>query len=1072
MNHAAPTTSTRPAPEAEVPLLGADNYDVGPAIASGGMGSILSAGDTKLKRTVAIKVLLLDAHADATLRRRFLREAEVLAMLAHPNIVPIHDIVWEDGMPLFYSMKLVKGRTLQAILNDLRGGDPASLREYSLDRLLLVFRKVCDAVAFAHSKGVLHRDLKPENVMVGEFGEVLVMDWGLAKIVGEKLGTQDPGDPLWHDIESLPGRTLAGAVMGTPEYMSPEQAMGRIDDLDERSDIYSLGALLYAILTLRPPVAGKNPKEILEKVCTGRITSPSSLQTAGKTVRKGAVLDAKLVKPLPHLPGSRVPAALSSVVMHALQPDKAKRYQSVGALAADIESHQGGFATSAQQAGALRQVQLLMWRHKAVTVSMAVLLLISTGFMLKVLASERRAAASAEIAAANAQRAMSSAGEARHSLAQAQVSVAEAAYRRADLAGMVGALDRIPADLRDQSWDYFSAKKDASFGHLEVEGFTDPVDLCALPNAPGRFALASRDGRIGFVDVTSGKLSGVLETGTPGNLRFRISGDGRRLLSLTMGAPEARLFDTATGALVSSFAVPDDDGVLQARFSNIALDHTGDLAAMVNLKRGQVQVIETQSGRVRWQQPGNPGQMLFHPNGKSLFVIRPNDRLFEMFRVHDGSRIVSSNIYPQSLALAPDGKILALGLYTGEVALIDAITGHELRRGQLHSNAICGVAWTYGDHLLTMGGEGRYESNSIALRLWEPTRLAARGTFFGVQTQSPYLNASLNTMSGHLLTKQSPPQLWRILDLPLVHVNQPSEQGWSCNFLSNSVLLARSEFDLIRYEVSDPRNPVRMTPAYDRWHAISAVHHPTGLFAIAKPIPNGPEGPHSTVRLMRIAPGGITDQWQLPLSNDTVAIDFDANAERLLLVTEPAGIQVLDVATGKTLAEHHSKVDRAVFAGTHGCIVALERPRRSREENQDRILAIDPSDGEIRASAGSSNRLNALAVSPDRRLIAIAGDEQFVIILDADTLTERYRFRAHDAAITALRFHPGRPILATGAMDFSVKLWDYAKARVKKTFLGLDGRPVAIAISPDGRLLAVDGMENAFHLFDISDVTE
>ena len=148
----------------------------------GGMASILEAGDTKLKRTVAIKVMNLAAESHGSARQRFLREAEVLAMLAHPNIVPIYDIVWENGVPLFYSMKLVKGRTLQAILNDLRQQVPEVLREFTLDRLLLIFRKVCGTIAFAHSKGVLHRDLKPDNMMVGEFGEVLVMDWGLARI--------------------------------------------------------------------------------------------------------------------------------------------------------------------------------------------------------------------------------------------------------------------------------------------------------------------------------------------------------------------------------------------------------------------------------------------------------------------------------------------------------------------------------------------------------------------------------------------------------------------------------------------------------------------------------------------------------------------------------------------------------------------------------------------------------------------------------------------------------------------------------------------------------------------------
>ena len=169
-------------PDPSPPPLGVENYQLGAEISTGGMGSVLEAHDAKLDRTVAIKVMLLEANADARMRQRFLREAQVLAKLAHPNIVPIYDIVWEDGMPLFYSMKLVKGRTLQAILTDLRKQVPETLRDYSLDRLLTIFRKVCDAIAFAHSQGVLHRDLKPENIMVGEFGEVLVMDWGLAKL--------------------------------------------------------------------------------------------------------------------------------------------------------------------------------------------------------------------------------------------------------------------------------------------------------------------------------------------------------------------------------------------------------------------------------------------------------------------------------------------------------------------------------------------------------------------------------------------------------------------------------------------------------------------------------------------------------------------------------------------------------------------------------------------------------------------------------------------------------------------------------------------------------------------------
>lgn len=413
------------------PPLGAENYLVGDEVARGGMGSVLQAEDRKLKRTVAVKVMMQDADASPAMHLRFVREAEVLAKLAHPNIVPIYDLVWEDGMPLFYSMKLVKGRTLQTILNDLRKEDADALRDYPLTRLLDIFRKVCDAIAFAHSQCVLHRDLKPENIMVGEFGEVLIMDWGLAKIAS----ATDPTDPT----DQSPDGTLHGSVLGTPQYMSPEQARGSMEEVDELSDTYALGGILYAILTLRPPVEGATALEVLDKVERGEITAPTAFLSRagsrGKAFERGEMLEATQIKPLPHLRGGQVPAALSSVAMKALQRAKTDRYASVPSLAADIDAYLNGFATSSEQAGTWRQVWLLMRRHRTFTASIAMLLLTSLGFVWKVVASERRAQASAE--------------DSRRSLAKAQGLIADGAFRIAAVNTMNAALDSIPEDLRD-----------------------------------------------------------------------------------------------------------------------------------------------------------------------------------------------------------------------------------------------------------------------------------------------------------------------------------------------------------------------------------------------------------------------------------------------------------------------------------------------------------------------------------------------------------------------------------------------------------------------------------------------
>ncbi|MEK7468514.1 MAG: bifunctional serine/threonine-protein kinase/formylglycine-generating enzyme family protein [Planctomycetota bacterium] len=274
-------------------------YDLGKEIARGGVGRVVEGIDRKLRREVALK--LLPETADPESVERFVREARISAKLDHPNVVPVYDFGdmpgVQGGRQLYLAMKRVKGKDLGEILMDLATGQPGAEDEWTQARLLGIFQDVCQGIAYAHSRGVLHRDLKPANVMLGDYGEVLIVDWGLAKFIGEaEPERSEPSSAIPMPLADL---TMVGQIVGTPSYMSPEAAAGHADSMDERSDVYALGTILYAILTWRVPFEGVSRDDVINKVKEFRFVPPGKRVAETKGPRPGSVapeLEAVCVK--------------------------------------------------------------------------------------------------------------------------------------------------------------------------------------------------------------------------------------------------------------------------------------------------------------------------------------------------------------------------------------------------------------------------------------------------------------------------------------------------------------------------------------------------------------------------------------------------------------------------------------------------------------------------------------------------------------------------------------------------------------------------------------------------------
>ena len=312
--------------------IGLARFHIGTELGRGGMGVVVEAQDRSMRRTVAVK-RLLDARSPLAVEQ-FVEEAQITGQLEHPNIVPVHELGADDEGRPWLAMKRVAGQNLAEWIK-ARAGKP--LQPGDVAQLLDVFGKVCDAIRFAHHRGVRHRDLKPHTVRLGSFGEVMVMEWGLAKPLAAPAShsVRPPDDESIRvdRREQSDSHTVQGHVMGSPAWMPPEQALGETDAIDERSDVFALGALLYHMLVGQPPYAGRNVHDVL---------------------RQAALCE--FVAPRTRAPKRAIPRELEGIVLAAMAPQREDRYATVGELQDDLDAYRSFRRGSAWRDGLLVRV--------------------------------------------------------------------------------------------------------------------------------------------------------------------------------------------------------------------------------------------------------------------------------------------------------------------------------------------------------------------------------------------------------------------------------------------------------------------------------------------------------------------------------------------------------------------------------------------------------------------------------------------------------------------------------------------------------------------------------------------
>ena len=970
----------------------------------GGQAIVWLAFDAHVGRELAFKQLLPSVMATRA-ATRFLREARVTGQLEHPAIVPVYELGRRPDGTLYYTQKLVRGRTLHAALQACQS---------LADRLKLLphFVDVCQALAYAHGRGVIHRDIKPENVMVGEFGETVVLDWGLAKVKAAPVSLEDRAaggadrdsdEPVGGG--AAPGKTAAGTVLGTPMYMSPEQANGNLDEVDEQSDVWALGAVLFEILAGRPPFQGATAREVIAKVAREQVP------------------DLKAICP-------EAPPELTAVVDRALQRERPRRYASARELAAEIEAFMTGGRVRAYEYGSLELFRRFVAKNKVLTAvsASAVLALL---FASAVIEREHRAA-TAHLAAAQV------------NLAEALIEKARGAEKTLQWprAAAYYAAARIQRDSVSARWGQSFTERLAPRPAMRIGTGQGAVwGVAAL--ADGRIATGGDDGTLRIWDPTTGAELRRL-TGHKGQINSVIA---RGTTVITAGVDgTVRLWDAATGH--SRSALVSDDEVWA-----IALSRDGKLLATGSMKgeirlwdRDTLQRVGTLTGHDELVT-----SMAFGAGGELASASFDGTvRIWRGPRWAQAARLDLPGVEVWSVAISPDGRTLAAGGSGATLRLFQLGSAEAPIDLDGHERDVIGL--DFADDGTTLASTSR----DTSLQLWDAHSgrgLARVDGHERTATAAAFLPGSrrLATSSedGTAIVWELPA---RELGSLTGHTSEVRTVGFSPG---NKILASGGEDGTVRLwdfakkaqvgkiELGPVVRGVVFSAAGDLITAAADdrtihVYDATTLRELR--VMRGHEG---TVECLAAAPAGTL---VATASDDGTVKVWDARA----------GALVRTIVTGQ------GKV-RAVTFSPDGKLLASAG-------TDSTVRLWDAQTGEARAVLiGHDARTRAVAFSPDGRKLASGGNDRDIIVWEVPTGRQLLRMEGHLGQIRGLLFTRDGLAIASASADRSVLLWDAASGAQLVQLAHHTGEVLGIALSADGATLASAARDKLVFLVGLGD---